>query len=314
MADDLGWGDTGFNGNDSIKTPHLDIMASEGIIFSRFYSASPVCSPTRASCLTGRNPYRMGIPNANSGHLPKSELTIAEVLKKLGYSTGHFGKWHLGTFTNEINDANRGKPGENTHLSVPTDHGFDQFFSTESKVPTWDPLSKPKTFNKEAGESLRFGWIAREKGETISYGTRYWTGKNNEYKKELAGDDSKLIFDEAIRFISESVAAQNSFLAVIWTHSPHLPVVVPIENTEKYPDMEFQKQAYFGTITNLDHQVGRLSKTLKELNIYRETCIFFCSDNGPEVQTPGSSGHFRGRKIDLYEGGLRVPAFCVLPK
>jgi arylsulfatase A-like enzyme len=313
MADDLGWGDTGFNGNDTVKTPHLDLMASQGLIFSRFYSASPVCSPTRASCLTGRNPYRMGIPNANSGHLPTSETTIAEILKEQGYATGHFGKWHLGTFTNELKDANRAQPGDDTHLSVPTDHGFDVFFSTESKVPTWDPMYKPKTFNKEIGESLRYGWLAREDKETDNYGTRYWTGKNQESKIELNGDDSKLIFNEAIRYISESVASNKPFLAVIWTHAPHLPVVVNGQSIEDYRDLEFQKQLYYGSISNLDEQVGRLSYTLKELNISGRTCIFFCSDNGPEVQTPGSAGQFRGRKRDLYEGGIRVPAFCTWP-
>ena len=84
MADDLGWGDTGFNGNREISTPQMDMLAEKGIIFSRFYSASPVCSPTRASCLTGRNPYRMNIPTANSGYLPKDEITLAEILKEEG--------------------------------------------------------------------------------------------------------------------------------------------------------------------------------------------------------------------------------------
>ena len=99
MADDLGWGDVGFNGNTVIQTPHLDAMAENGLNFSRFYAAAPVCSPTRASCLTGRHPYRCGIPFANSGHLKKEEVTLSETLKEQGYATGHFGKWHLGTLT-----------------------------------------------------------------------------------------------------------------------------------------------------------------------------------------------------------------------
>ena len=100
MADDLGWEDVGYNGNKIIKTPNLDKMAKAGVKFNRFYSAAPVCSPTRASCLTGRHPYRTGVFHASTGILRPEEITIAEVLKKEGYSTGHFGKWHLGTFTN----------------------------------------------------------------------------------------------------------------------------------------------------------------------------------------------------------------------
>ena len=128
MCDDLGWGDTGFNGNEIIKTPNLDLLASKGMVFNRFYSASPVCSPTRASCLTGRNPYRMDIPGANSGHMKMEEVTLAEILRKHKYKTGHFGKWHLGTFTSRIKDANRGRPGVSEHFSIPTQHGFDEFF------------------------------------------------------------------------------------------------------------------------------------------------------------------------------------------
>ena len=98
MSDDQGWGDTDYNGHPLLKKPHLDRMAGEGIRFNRFYSAAPVCSPTRGSCLTGRHPYRYGIFGANVGHMPKKEITLAEALKPMGYTTGHFGKWHLGTF------------------------------------------------------------------------------------------------------------------------------------------------------------------------------------------------------------------------
>ena len=81
MCDDLGWGDVGFNGNKTIRTPHLDAMAKAGLKFNRFYAAAPVCSPTRGSCVTGRHPYRYGIPFANSGHMKPEELTLAELLK-----------------------------------------------------------------------------------------------------------------------------------------------------------------------------------------------------------------------------------------
>ena len=108
----------------------LNAMAKKGLQFNRFYAAAPVCSPTRASCITGRHPYRYGILNANSGHMKTEELTLAELLKKQGYITGHFGKWHLGTLTKTIKDANRGGPRGKKHYSPPQLNGFDICFST----------------------------------------------------------------------------------------------------------------------------------------------------------------------------------------
>ena len=110
MCDDLGWGDVGFNGNKIIQTPNLDRWAKDGMVLDRFYAAAPVCSPTRGSCLTGRHPFRYGIYFANRGHLPDEEISLAEVLKRSGYATGHFGKWHLGTLTTERKESNRGGP------------------------------------------------------------------------------------------------------------------------------------------------------------------------------------------------------------
>ena len=122
MCDDLGWGDVGFNGGEDIQTPHLDAMAKASLRFERFYAAAPVCSPTRGSCITGRHPFRYGIYFANTGHMKPEELTLAELLKRHGYTTGHFGKWHLGTLTKTDKDANRGGP-----------QGKEAFFSTASQ-------------------------------------------------------------------------------------------------------------------------------------------------------------------------------------
>ena len=97
MTDDQGWGDSGYNGHPVLRTPHLDQMAKEGLLFERFYSGAPVCSPTRGSCITGRHPYRYGIFFANVGHMKAQEITLSEALKTLGYATGHFSKSHLGT-------------------------------------------------------------------------------------------------------------------------------------------------------------------------------------------------------------------------
>ena len=315
MCDDLGYGDTGFNGNKVVRTPHLDEIASKGIIFNRFYTASPVCSPTRASCLTGRNPFRMNIPNANSGHMKTEEVTIAEILRRNKYRTGHFGKWHLGTLTTKITDSNRGRPGNFREFSIPSQHGFDEFFSTEAKVPTFDPMLKPKRYDEKIGESPRFGWAKVVEADSAEeFGTYYWNGKEKRVTTDLEGDNSKVIMDRALEFIERHSGSKKPFFTVIWLHTPHLPVVSDEEYRAQYQDLGFKEQLYYGSISAMDEQVGRLWQKLVDLEEADNTMLWFCSDNGPENGTPGSSGQFRERKGSLYEGGLRVPAFVVWPQ
>lgn len=311
MTDDQGYMDVGFNGNKEIQTPNLDRLAFEGIIFDRFYAASAVCSPTRASLITGRNPIRMNIPYANSGHMPQSEVTIAELLKDAGYATAHFGKWHLGTLTKTELDANRG--GKEKFLndySIPTQHGYDSFFCTESKVPTFDPMLSPASY--VAGESLRYGWRAIENTESSNlYGTAYWKAEHTKETEQLRGDDSQVIMDRVIPFIDQSLKAGKPFFTTIWFHTPHLPVVADSIHRSLYNEMSLEKQLYYGSITAMDQQIGRLWKELEMAGIEDNTILFFCSDNGPERETPGSAGIFRDRKRSLYEGGVRVPAFVI---
>ncbi len=312
MTDDQGWFDAGFNGNEIIKTPYIDMLAKNGVVFNRFYSASAVCSPTRASLITGRNPFRIGVKHANVGHMKKEEITIAELLKKKQYATAHFGKWHLGTLTEKetgATDANRGgRFGSKVEFSIPTMHGYDEFFCTESKVPTFDPMLIPLEFDK--GESKRNGWKAIENGKGAKqYGTAYWIGTEQKELDNLEGDDSKIIMDRVIPFIERSTNENSPFFTTIWFHTPHLPVVTDKEHRELYRTLSLEKQIYYGTITAMDEQMGRLWNKLKELGIDDNTMIWFCSDNGPERDTPGSAGNFRDRKRSLYEGGVRVPAF-----
>lgn len=311
MTDDQGWYDAGFNGNSEIRTPNLDHLASNGVIFNRFYSASAVCSPTRASLITGRNPLRVNIPYANEGRMRSGEITISEILKKVDYSTGHFGKWHLGTLTKSVKDANRGGRAKfENEYTIPSEHGYDHFFCTESKVPTYDPMVFPANFIK--GESKRYGWRAVSDGDsTKAYGTAYWIAENQQEITNLEGDDSRIIMDRVIPFIENSHKEDKPFFSTIWFHTPHLPVVSDSINRSYYKTLSLEKQIYYGTITAMDEQIGRLWERLDQLGIQEETIIFFCSDNGPEVNTPGSAGEFRARKRSLYEGGVRVPAFAV---
>lgn len=311
MTDDQGYMDVGFNGNKEIKTPYLDSIAYEGIVFERFYAASAVCSPTRASLITGRNPLRMNIPYANSGHMPQKEVTIPELLREVGYATAHFGKWHLGTFTKTELDANRG--GKEKFLddySIPSEHGYETFFCTESKVPTHDPMRSPTAYSE--GESLRYGWKAIEDpAQGRPYGTAYWKAEHTKETSNLKGDNSRVIIDRVLPFIDQSLEEGKPFFTTIWFHTPHLPVVTDSLYRSLYPDLGLEKQLYYGSITAMDEQIGRLWKKLQMAGIQDNTILFFCSDNGPERETPGSAGNFRGRKRSLYEGGVRVPAFVI---
>ncbi|MEP2777464.1 MAG: sulfatase-like hydrolase/transferase [Luteolibacter sp.] len=310
MADDLGWGDVQcFNPDSPIKTPQLDAMAAAGMKFNRFYSSSPVCSPTRGSCLTGRHPFRLGIPYANTGHIKPEELTLAELLRDQGYATGHFGKWHLGTMTTEIIDANRGKPGNTKEFSPPWKNGFDVCFSTESKVPTWDPMLTPKKGSSK-------GWDYIEDRSTAElYGTHYWNEKGEVVTDNLEGDDSRVMMDRVVPFVEKAAAEKKPFFAVVWFHTPHLPVVAGPEYAAMYPGHTSFEKNYYGCITAMDEQVGRLREALEKAGVADNTMLWFGSDNGPEgsAKSPGTAAHFRGRKRSLYEGGVRVSGILDWP-
>lgn len=309
MADDLGWGDTGYNGNSVIKTPHLDEMAREGVQFNRFYSASAVCSPTRASVLTGRNPHREGVFHANDGILRPEAITLAELVKAKGYVTGIFGKWHLGTLTHTEHDSNRGRPGNIKEYNPPALHGFDSAFVTEAKVPTYDPMKKP------VDRYDHKGWSYLREGEAYEdYGTAYWDIYGEKVSENLSGDDSRVIMDRVIPFIDQAVDADKPFLAVVWFHTPHLPVVAGPKYHEMYKGESELMRNYAGSITAMDKQIGRLLSFLDEKGEASNTMLWFCSDNGPEVDVPGSTGGFRERKRSLHEGGIRVPGLLLWPE
>ncbi|MFK5924073.1 MAG: sulfatase-like hydrolase/transferase [Verrucomicrobiota bacterium] len=312
MCDDLGWGDVGFNGGKTIKTPHLDEMAANSLKLNRFYAAAPVCSPTRGSVVTGRHPFRYGIYFANTGHLKKEEFTLYEALKTKGYRTGHFGKWHMGTLTTKVKDANRGKPGNNKDYSAPWHHGVDTSFVSESKVPTYDPMLKPRAKKKNSW------WPAIEQGQdSQEYGTWYWSGEDQKVEPNtLKGDDSQLIMDRTLPFIEKAKADKKPFFAVVWFHTPHLPVVADAAHRNLYPGTSGYEANYYGCVSAMDEQIGRLRKKLRALGVAENTLLAFCSDNGPEGKkgsAPGSAAHFRGRKRSLYEGGIRVPALLEWP-
>ena len=291
MADDLGYGDVGFNGNEIIKTPHLDKMAKEGAKLPHFYAGGPVCSPTRGTCLTGRHYFRYGIWSANVGHLPKQEITIAKALKEQGYATGHFGKWHLGTLskTHSTKGANR-KPAEN--FAPPWERDYDESFVVESSVSTWNPASDKNPFY--------------DNGVPI-----------NASDESLLGGAARVVVDRAIPFMEKAVKEEKPFLAVVWFNAPHEPTKAGPDYLAMYEGHD-EAAHYYGCITEMDEQVGRIRKSLREWGVEKNTILFFCSDNGPEGKEvkgvkAGVTSGLRGRKRSLYDGGVRVPALAEWP-
>ncbi|MEM9644734.1 MAG: sulfatase-like hydrolase/transferase [Planctomycetota bacterium] len=296
MADDLGYGDTGFNGNQIIRTPHLDALAKRGVTLTRFHSGNSVCSPTRGTCLTGRHHDRYGIFTANNGHLPKQEVSLARMLKGIGYATGHFGKWHLGTLSKTMSAKGaRRRPEEN--YAPPWERDYDVSFVTESAIRTWDPGLGPRSKNNPFYEN----------GVPV-----------DPNDPSLKGGAARVVVDRAMPFMQSAIDSGTPFLSVVWFHAPHADVAAGPEYLDRYPG-HGEAAHFYGCISELDEQVGRIVAALDAGGVADNTLIFFCSDNGPEGKKPsgrrvGTTKGLRGRKRDLYEGGVRVPAFAVWPK
>jgi len=243
---------------------------------------------------------RFGLMDVNVGKLPEQEITLASVCKAKGYATGHFGKWHLGTMSR--NESPRHKDPARDY-APPWARDYDDAFASEISVPTWNPAS----------------------GRFKEHSAPYWHN-GTKVTENLQGDDSRVIMDRAIPFIKKAVDAGKPFMTTIWFHAPHSPVVAGPDYLEMYEGYTEGQRHYYGCITALDEQVGRLRSELRKLGVDQNTIIWFCSDNGPEGSgTPkpvydayggafcGKAGDFRGRKRFLYNGGVCVPALAVWP-
>lgn len=297
MTDDHGWGDVGFNGNEDIITPNLDRLCGQGARLYHFFAAAPVCSPTRATVLTGRHYYRYGIWGANDGQLPRQEYSIAQGLKDVGYTTGHFGKWHVGSpHPDYIGKGGGGKP---ERLARPEWFGYDNYFLTHHACATWDPYG-PNGENAETTDNPYW-----EDGKRVT--------------ERLVGDDTRILMDRVIPFVEKAAKEDKPFLSVIWAHTPHTPLRAGPEYREMYEGkgLTGKQIKYYGALTALDDQVGRLEAKLRGLGEWENTMFWFCADNGPASHVRdggyGRTGGMRGKKAHLFNGGTCVPAFVCWP-
>ena len=278
LADDLGYQDVGCYGG-PVKTPAIDSLAARGTRFEQFYSGCAVCSPSRATLLTGRHHIRAGVyswihDDSQDSHLLEREVTLAEVLKDAGYATAHFGKWHLGLPTPDRPD----KP-------TPDKHGFDHWFAT------WNNAS-PSHHNPS-------NFI-----------------RNSQPVGKLEGYACQLVADEAIDWIETRPQNETNlpFFLNIWFHEPHAPIAAPDDIVSEYGENSDDKAAvYSATIDNTDRAIARILAKLAEIDPsgdkLENTLIVYASDNGS--YRDDRTGGLRARKGSNWEGGIRVPGiFC----
>lgn len=264
LVDDLGYRDIGCYGG-PVNTPVLDTLAAEGVRFTDFHSGAPVCSPSRATFLTGRNHIRAGVYSVLSEqrhkmHLLRSETTLAEVLKGEGFGTAHFGKWHLGM------------PVHGRSNPTPSDHGFDYWFGL---------VNGAHPSHKDPTNFLR----------------------NGKPVGPMKGYSCQLVVDEAIDWI-EKYGTDAPFFINIWFNEPHAVIAAPDEIVSEYGSLNDQAAIYNGTIDNTDRAIGRLVTKLKELGELDNTIIHYSSDNGSyrqersgELRGKKGSHHEGGHRV-----------------
>ncbi len=283
FADDLGWGDLSCYGSERIETPALDRLAAEGTLFTQFYVAGSVCSPSRAGIMSGYNPSRqrvfghfMPVHRINAERdmpdaLDPDLVTVTDVMKEAGYATGHFGKWHLGNVP-------------------PSAYGIDSFSTNEfSNLPDggmirgWEPANRPHTTRDVMAASLRFIEANRDRPFYVNAWLYDMHAPLNPSEEQL-----------------DSVGQYH-------------PRNLPFYGAE---------QVYLATLREMDRQIGLFLDRLDSLGLRQNTLVIFSSDNGPEDlhlleaahSGAGSPGPFRGRKRSLYDGGIRVPFIIRWPE
>lgn len=308
LADDLGWSDVGYHGG-AVETPHLDAMAAapHSAVLERFYSASAVCSPTRASFMTGRNPNRYCMWNANSKNgarktdidipslwpLPPDQPSVARLLSRRGVHTAVFGKWHLGDLQATSGGSRR------FPVVTPREIGFDEWNVTMRSAPTYH-LNCGCTKTAEC----RRGPFP----ESFDCSNYYHAGPRElEPYDRLITDDNKLIGDLAERYLRARAADGRAFFLYLPFHTVHEDYIGNPEWTQHYLAQGYglEQAHYYAAISGMDEQVGRLRRLIDALDL--DVMLWFSSDNGPSQRAPANFTAFRGAKGTLWEGGIRVP-------
>lgn len=282
MADDLGYGDIACYGSKKTKTPVLDKMASEGMKFTDFHSNGAVCTPTRAALITGNYQQKAGLEaviyvqeEKRIYGIQANQITMPELFKEAGYKTGMFGKWHLG-YEPEYN---------------PIHHGFDEFYGY---------LSGNVDYISHRDGIGKYDW---------------WHNLDSCYDKGYVTD---LITDEALKFMEDN--KKQAFFLYLPHEAPHFPYQGRNDKADRLPGQKFEakgsrpdkKEAYKEMVEIMDENIGRVFNKLKELDLDKNTLVFFCSDNG--ATKLGENGELQGFKSSLWEGGHRVPAIAWYPE
>ena len=290
MTDDQGYGDFGFTGNPVLETPHLDALAAQSARVERFY-VSPVCTPTRASLMTGRYNYRTRAIDTYIGRamMEPEEVTIAEMLRDAGYATGIFGKWHLG-------DA---------YPMRAMDQGFE-----ESLVHRGGGIGQPS--DPPGGEGRYTDAVLFRNGQ----------------REETTGYCTDVYFDAAFDFMERAAGEGRPFFAYVPTNAPHGPfhdvpedwleqyrrvdLTAALPNPEQASEQVLDRLARsYAMISNIDENVGRLMAQLDELGLAENTLVVFLVDNGPDRDRYNAG--LRGRKGTVFEGGIRSPLLARWP-
>ena len=294
FMDDLGYGDISNFGAINYKTPNIDKMVNDGMLFTNFYSAQAVCSASRAGLLTGTYPNRIGISGALMPYSKKGlhddEITIAEILKDKGYATAIYGKWHLG----------------HQKKFLPNNHGFDTYLGIPYSNDMWpvdfdgNQISDSSNWKKKSYPQLPLI-------------------KDFEKIREIKTLEDQAILTtlytkESVKFINEN--KENPFFLYVPHTMPHVPIAV----SDKF--LGKSKQGLYGDLMmELDWSVGEIIRTLDDNNILENTLVIFTSDNGPWLNFgnhAGSTGGLREGKGTSFEGGQRVPTVMlwkdVIPK
>lgn len=289
MADDMGYGDLGCYGHPTIKTPHLDQMAREGMRFTSWYAAAEVCTPSRAGLLTGRLPPRSGVcsnkrrvlfPNSQGG-IPAAEVTIAELLKGQGYATGCVGKWHLG----------------HRPEFLPTRNGFDSFFGLPYSNDMDRTAAAPKGWQAFRHPEIPFWNVPLMRDESIIERPAEQTTLTRRYT------------EEAIAFIRKH--RDGPFLLYMPHTFPHIPLFA----SDKFAGQS-RRGMYGDAVEEIDWSVGQVLAALRAEQLEKNTLVFFTSDNGPwltQAEQGGSAGLLKDGKGSTYEGGMREPGIAWWP-